>query len=121
MPAVVGEKKAREILYLTRQYTAEEALQMGLVNKVVPDDELDAEVDAWCTQILQRSPQGLRLAKLAMNSATDLLHGSVQHGLELVALNHIYGPEPQEGIASFQEKRKPDWRRFREGDGPEPG
>jgi len=121
MPAVVGEKKAREILYLTRQYSAEEALQMGLVNKVVPDDELDAEVDAWCTQILQRSPEGLRLAKLAMNAATDLLHGSVQHGLELVALNHIYGPEPQEGIASFQEKRKPDWRRFREGAGPEPG
>ena len=121
MPAVVGEKKAREILYLTRQYTAEEALQMGLVNRVVPDDELDAEVDAWCTQILQRSPQGLRLAKLAMNSATDLLYGSVQHGLELVALNHIYGPEPQEGISSFQEKRKPDWRRFREGAGPEPG
>jgi dihydroxynaphthoic acid synthetase len=121
MPAVVGEKKAREILYLTRQYTAQEAQEMGLVNKVVPDDELDAEVDDWCTQILQRSPQGLRLAKLAMNSATDLLHGSVQHGLELVALNHIYGPEPQEGIASFQEKRKPDWRRFREGAGPEPG
>ena len=56
-----------------------------------------------------------------MNSATDLLYGSVQHGLELVALNHIYGPEPQEGISSFQEKRKPDWRRFREGAGPEPG
>jgi naphthoate synthase/2-ketocyclohexanecarboxyl-CoA hydrolase len=121
MPAIVGEKKARELLFLTRQYTAEEALQMGLVNKVVPDDELDAEVDSWCTQILQRSPQGLRLAKLAMNAATDLLHGSVQHGLELVALNHIYGPEPQEGIAAFQEKRKPDWRRFREGAGPEPG
>lgn len=121
MPAVVGEKKAREILYLTRQYTAEEALQMGLVNAVVPDEDLDAEVEKWCTEILQRSPQGLRLAKLAMNSATDLLHGSVQHGLELVALNHVYGPEPQEGIASFQEKRKPDWRKFRMDQGPEPG
>ncbi len=121
MPAVVGEKKAREILYLTRQYTAEEALQMGLVNAVVPDEDLDAEVDRWCTEILQRSPQGLRLAKLALNSATDLLHGSVQHGLELVALNHVHGPEPQEGIASFQEKRKPDWRKFRMNEGPEPG
>ena len=67
LPQVVGEKKAREILYLTRQYSAEEALAMGLVNAVVPDEELDAEVDRWCEQILRRSPQGLRLAKIAMN------------------------------------------------------
>lgn len=121
LPLTVGEKKAREILYLTRQYTAAEALQMGLVNAVVPDDELDAEVDRWCEQILRRSPQGLRLAKVAMNASTDQLYGAVQHGLELVALNHVYGPEPQEGIASFQEKRPADWRKFREGQGPEPG
>ena len=97
LPQVVGEKKAREILYLTRQYTAEEALAMGLVNAVVPDEELDAEVDRWCAQILRRSPQGLRLAKLAMNTATDALYSAVQHGLELVALNHVYGPEPKRG------------------------
>ena len=120
LPAVVGEKKAREILYLTRQYTAEEALAMGLVNAVVPDEELDAEVERWCTEILRRSPQGLRLAKTAMNAGTDQLYSAVQHGVELVALNHVYGPEPQEGIAAFQEKRKPDWRRFRDGQGPEP-
>ena len=120
MPAVVGEKKAREILYLTRQYTAEEALAMGLVNAVVPDEELDAEVDRWCTEILRRSPQGLRLAKIAMNAMTDQLWSAVQHGVELVALNHVYGPEPKEGIASFQEKRPADWRKFREGQGPEP-
>lgn len=120
MPLVVGEKKAREILFLTRQYSAQEALAMGLVNAVVPDEELDAEVDRWCTEILRRSPQGLRLAKLAMNSQSDLLYGQVQHGLELVAINHVYGPEPQEGIASFQEKRAPDWRKFRDGQGPEP-
>lgn len=120
MPSVVGEKKAREILYLTRQYTADEALAMGLVNKVVPDDELDAEVDAWCDEILRKSPQGLRLAKIAMNALTDQLYGAVQHGLELVALNHIFGDEPKEGIASFQEKRKPDWRKFRGGEGPDP-
>jgi dihydroxynaphthoic acid synthetase len=120
MPAVVGEKKAREILYLTRQYTADEALAMGLVNAVVPDEELDAEVDRWCTEILRRSPQGLRLAKIALNAATDQLYSAVQHGLELVALNHVYGPEPSEGIASFQEKRPADWRKFRDGEGPEP-
>ncbi len=121
LPATVGEKKAREILYLTRQYTAEEALRMGLVNKVVPDGDLDAEVDAWCDQILRRSPQGLRLAKIALNAQTDQLYGAVQHGLELVALNHVHGVEPAEGIASFQEKRPADWRKFRGGEGPEPG
>lgn len=121
LPAVVGEKKAREILYLTRQYSAQEALAMGLVNTVVPDDQLDAEVDSWCTQILQRSPIGLRMARIAMNASTDLLYGAVQHGIEMVALNHVYGDEPKEGIASFQEKRKPDWRKFRGGAGPEPG
>lgn len=120
MPAVVGEKKAREILFLTRQYDAYEALEMGLINKVVPDAELDALVDEWCDDILRRSPQGLRLAKIAMNTATDALYSSVQHGLELVALNHVYGPEPKEGIASFQEKRPADWRKFREGEGPDP-
>jgi naphthoate synthase/2-ketocyclohexanecarboxyl-CoA hydrolase len=120
LPLTVGEKKAREILYLTRQYSAEEAAAMGLINKVVPDDELDAEVDRWCEQILRRSPQGLRLAKVAMNASSDQLYGAVQHGLELVALNHVHGPEPQEGIASFQEKRPADWRKFRDGQGPEP-
>jgi len=120
MPAVVGEKKAREILYLTRQYSAHEAEAMGLVNKVVPDDQLDAEVDAWCDEILRRSPVGLRLAKIAMNAMTDQLYGAVQHGVELVALNHVFGDEPKEGIASFQDKRKPDWRKFRGGQGPDP-
>jgi dihydroxynaphthoic acid synthetase len=121
IPAVVGEKKAREVLFLTRQYTAEQALAMGLVNAVVEPGGLDDEVDRWCTEILRRSPQGLRLAKIAMNTATDSLYSSTNHGMELMALNHVYGPEPQEGIASFQEKRPADWRRFREGQGPEPG
>ena len=120
MPSVVGEKKAREILFLVRQYDAYEAMEMGLVNKVVPDDQLDDLVDEWCDEILRKSPQGLRLAKIAMNTATDALYSSVQHGLELVALNHVYGPEPKEGIASFQEKRPADWRKFREGEGPDP-
>lgn len=120
MPSVVGEKKAREILFLVRQYDAHEAMDMGLVNKVVPDDQLDALVDEWCDEILRKSPQGLRLAKMSMNTATDALYSSVQHGLELVALNHVYGPEPKEGIASFQNKRPADWRAFRDGQGPDP-
>ena len=78
---------------------------MGLVNAVVPDEELDAEVDRWCDEILRRSPQGLRLAKIALNARTDALYSSTNHGMELMALNHVHGPEPQEGIAAFQEKR----------------
>ena len=120
IPMVVGEKKAREILFLTRQYSAQEALEMGLVNRVVPDDALDSEVDAWCDEILRRSPQGLRLAKIALNAASDVLYSSVQHGYELMTLNHVFGDEPREGIASFQQKRPADWRPFRGGQGPEP-
>ena len=121
MPAIVGEKKAREILFLTRHYSAQEALAMGLVNAVVEPEDLDATVDEWCEEILRKSPQGLRLAKIALNAATDALHGPVNHGMELMALNHVYGPEPGEGIRSFQEKRPADWRPFRDGEGPEPG
>jgi naphthoate synthase/2-ketocyclohexanecarboxyl-CoA hydrolase len=121
IPALVGEKKAREVLFLTRQYSAGEALRMGLINAVVEPADLDAEVDRWCTEILRRSPQGLRLAKIALTTATGALYSSTNHGMELMALNHVYGPEPQEGIRSFQEKRPADWRPFREGQGPEPG
>jgi len=55
-----------------------------------------------------------------LNASSDQLYGAVQHGLELVAINHVWGPEPAEGIASFQEKRPADWRKFRDGQGPEP-
>lgn len=120
LPAVVRERRAREILYLTRQHDADEALRMGLVNAVVAPEDLDAEVARWCDEILRRSPQGLRLAKTALNAATERLQDSVQHGMELMALNHVFGDEPKEGIAAFQEKRSVDWRRFRGGEGPEP-
>lgn len=120
IPLVVGEKKAREVLFMTGHYDAHEAMRMGLVNTVVPDDELDAEVDRWCTQILQRSPVGLRMAKIALNASSDRLYSAIQHGYELMALNHVYGEDPKEGIVAFQEKRPPDWRRLRGGEGPEP-
>ena len=116
---VVGDKRAREVVYLSRRYPAREALRMGLVNTVVPDEELDAEVDRWCTEILRRSPQGLRLAKLGLNASGDRVYSSVEHSLELLVLNQI-APEIREGIAAFREKRPPDWRRFRAGAGPPP-
>ncbi len=116
----VGEKRAREVVYMSRRYPAQEAHRMGMVNVVVPDEELDATVDAWCEQILRRSPQGLRLAKLAINAASDTARTSIIPSGELHILNHLFGPEPQEGIEAFQERRSTDWRRFRLGQGPEP-
>ncbi len=71
MPAVVGEKKSREMLFLTRHYDAHEAKAMGLVNEVGQPEALDSTVSGWCDEILRGSPQGLRLAKIAMNAATD--------------------------------------------------
>ena len=76
--------------------------------------------DLGQAQALGGAAQDLRLAKIALNAATDALYSSTNHGMELMALNHVYGPEPKEGIASFQEKRPADWRKFREGQGPEP-
>ena len=120
LPRLVGEKRAREIVYLSRRYSAAEALQMGLINRVVPDDQLDAEVADWCDQILQRSPEGLRLAQLGLNAGSDFARGSILPSLEANVLNHLHGPDPAEGIAAFQEGRPPDWRPARAGRGPAP-
>ena len=117
---MAGEKRAREVVYLSRRYPAAEAVRLGLVNVVVPDDELDATVDEWCTQILRRSPQGLRLAKLGLNAGSDFARQSILGSGEAHILNHLFGPEPQEGLIAFREKRLTDWRRFRQGEGPEP-
>ena len=116
----VGEKRAREVVYLSRRYPAREALRMGLVNAVVPDEDLDGEVDRWCEQILRHSPQGIRLAKLGLNAGSDFARGSILPSIELNVLNHVGGPDPAEGIRSFQEGRSPDWRPMRAGQGPAP-
>lgn len=108
---VVGEKKAREIWYLCRRYTAEEALAMGLVNAVVPHDKLDEEVDKWCAEIMEKSPTALSLAKRSINADTDHINGIASLGMQALAL--YYGTEEsQEGVKSFLEKRKPDFRKF---------
>ena len=79
---VVGEKKAREIWYLCRRYSAHEALAMGLINKVVPDDQLDAEVSAWCREILERSPTAIAVAKRSFNADSDNIAGIAAMGLQ---------------------------------------
>lgn len=109
---LVGEKRAREMLYLCRLYTAEQALQMGLINAVVPHDQLMAETEKWCEEILDKSPLYLGLVKKAMNAATDMLYPTVTMGSEMLALT--YGmDENMEGVHAFLEKRKPDFRKYR--------
>lgn len=112
LPRLVGDKKAREIVMLCRQYTAAEAERMGWINKVVPDDQLEAEVEQWCRELLEKSPQALRLAKISLNSESDQLWSSVAHGLGLLAYAHGTA-EFHEGTQAFLEKRKPDWEPFR--------
>ena len=107
---VVGEKKAREIWYLCRRYSAAEALAMGLVNAVVPPDELDAEVQRWCDEIAERSPTAIAIAKRSFNM--DTAHQAGIAGMGMMALKLYYDTEEsREGVRAFQEKRAPDFRR----------
>jgi naphthoate synthase len=108
---VVGPKKAKEIWFLCRQYSAQEALQMGLVNTVVPLRRLEDETVQWCKEMLALSPFALRLMKASFNAAEDGLAGIQQlaHDANLL----FYGSEEaQEGRDSYREKRTPDFSRF---------
>jgi len=108
---VVGEKKAREMWYMCRRYKADEALAMGLVNAVVADAELDAEVSRWCAEIMEKSPTAIAIAKRSFNADTDHIRGIASMGLQ--ALSLYYGTEEsKEGVNAFMEKRKPDFRKF---------
>lgn len=109
---VVGEKRAREIWYLCRQYTAQEALAMGLVNKVVPLPELRAEVERWCRELLEKSPTALALAKQSFNIDSEQRAGVAQ--LAGTALRLYYETaEAMEGRNAFVEKRPVDFGQFR--------
>jgi 2-ketocyclohexanecarboxyl-CoA hydrolase len=108
----VGEKRAREIWYLCRRYSAAEAYEMGLVNKVVPHDQLDAEVAAWCREILALSPTAIAIAKRSFNADSENIRGIGALGFESLAL--YYGTdEAKEGTRAFLEKRPPNFRRRR--------
>ena len=109
---VVGEKKAREIWYLCRQYSAAEALAMGLVNKVVPLANLRDEVEQWCRELLDKSPTALALAKQSFNIDSEQRAGVAQFAH--TALNLYYQtPEAMEGRNAFVEKRPVNFGRFR--------
>jgi len=107
----VGQKKAREIWFLSRQYDAQEALDMGLVNTVVPLDRLEEETVAWCREMLQHSPMALRLLKSSMNAADDGLAGIQQLAGDATLLFY-QTEEAQEGRDAYVERRPPDFGRF---------
>ena len=111
MARVVGHKKAREIWYLCRQYTAQEALDMGLVNTIVPLERLEEETIQWAQEILEKSPLALRFLKAAFNADTDGLAGIQELAGDATMLYYMT-EEGQEGRNAFLEKRKPDFSRF---------
>ncbi|MDQ2829148.1 MAG: 1,4-dihydroxy-2-naphthoyl-CoA synthase [Chloroflexota bacterium] len=111
MARVVGHKKAREIWYLCRQYSAQEALDMGLINTVVPLERLEDEAVQWATEILEKSPIALRFLKAAFNADTDGLAGIQQLAGDATMLYYMTD-EAREGKQAFLEKRKPDYSKF---------
>jgi naphthoate synthase len=112
----VGMKRAKEIWYLCRQYTAQQALEMGLVNAVVPAAELDAEVARWCDELLAKSPTALKMLKYAFHAETDGVSGITNLGVG--GLSMYYNTEESlEGRNAFMERRKPDFNKFRGGGG----
>jgi naphthoate synthase len=108
---IVGQKKAREIWFLCRQYNAEEALAMGLVNKVVPVNQLETEGLQWAKEILEMSPLSLRLIKSAFNAELDGQAG-IQELAGNATLLYYMSEEAQEGKNAYNEKRKPDFKKF---------
>ena len=108
---VVGHKKAREIWYLCRQYSAQEALEMGLVNTVVPLERLEEEAVQWAREILEKSPTAIRFLKAAFNADTDGLAGLQQLAGDATLLYYLTD-EAKEGRNAFIEKRKPDFSKF---------
>jgi naphthoate synthase len=107
----VGQKKAREIWFLCRQYTAQEALDMGMVNCVVPLERLEDEVVQWCEEMMEKSPIALRMIKCGLNAELDGQAG-IQELAGNATLLYYFTEEAQEGKNAFLEKRKPDFKKF---------
>lgn len=111
MARIVGQKKAREIWFLCRQYTAKEAEEMGMVNKVVPLDKLEDECVSWAKEMMRHSPLALRMIKAGLNAELDGQAGIQELAGDATALYYMLD-EAQEGGKAFLEKRTPDWSKF---------
>ncbi len=111
MARVIGEKRAREVWYLCRRCSAHEALAMGMVNAVVPDHKLDAEVESWCAEIMAKSPTALAIAKRSFNADSAAISGIASMGMHALSL-YYRTEEPREGVKAFREKREPEFRKF---------
>ena len=111
LASLVGQKKAREIWYLCKQYNAQEALDMGLVNTIVPLEDLERETVSWCRQMLQHSPLALRCLKSAFNADLDGQAG-IQELAGNATLLYYMSEEAQEGKKAYVEKRKPNFNKF---------
>jgi 2-ketocyclohexanecarboxyl-CoA hydrolase len=109
---IVGEKKAREMWFTCRRYTAVEALAMGLVNTVVEHEKLDESVTQLCSEIVSKSPTAIAIAKRSFNADSDNIYGIGNQGLEALALFYR-SEESREGVRAFIEKRTPDFRAAR--------
>lgn len=107
----VGQKKAREIWFLSRQYSAEEALEMGMINKVVPFEHLEEETVDWCRTILKRAPMAVRMIKRALNAELDGQHGLMELAGDATLMYYLMD-EAQEGKNAFLEKRDPDFSKY---------
>lgn len=107
----VGEKKAREIWYMCRRYSGQEAVDMGLANICVADDQLDTEVEKWCAEIMEKSPTALMIAKRSFNADSENIRGIGNQGMLSVKM-YYESEESKEGVNALGEKRKPDFRKF---------
>ena len=113
IPRLIGDRLAKEMIFLCRTFKADEAVKIGLINKVVPKDKLREETEAWCQQMRGYSGQTLRATKKSLNFESDELYASWQQGMELLA--EIWGSdESLEGMNAFLEKRKPNFHQFRQ-------
>src|SRR4029077_15139762 len=111
LPLMIGDRRARRMLFLADHLGADEAKSVGLVNEVVPDSQLEVETADWCRRINSHAPATLRSLKTSLNYLADLHYASWSHGSEL--LNSVWNNEQsEEGMRAFLEKRQPDYRRF---------
>ncbi len=108
---LVGEKKAREIWYLCRRYSAAEALEMGLINAVVADDQLDDEVKRWCDELVERSPTAIAIAKRSFNADSENIRAIGALGMEALRL-YYDTDESKEGVQALNAKRPPEFRKY---------